>query len=977
MLVGTLVLGGCNSKAKVEVEKTVKQSPADIATRLMRSAMALGDWEAANEHCQKALVLRPDDIDLLTDAAKIAAFSDRKRDAANLLVDALELAGYQPASRVDFAVQALIDVGELYRAIEVLDRYLDANPNSAQHRRTLVGFLAEAQRTEKIPPHLQKLIQARAFDVLMLVGVTENTARRFSSRTDDRLMKRNPHDHRVRLGAAHELLNAHDAKQAEEVLKEILDHHPTFAPAHAMLGQALMELQKFDLIPKWQGNAPADSADYANYWLTLGDFAAENEQQEQAIRAYWEAGQRDPNNSMAWTRMARSMREAIRTKTEHAADFTDERLALIEEQSADLLALRYEYYSFVNEGRKSQTYANNIAEWLLKLGRTWEAEAWSAAATTLTDSPTEELAPLRERILSQLKSDKSWQSVKRRPVLAINFKNLPMPKTNKVPRFRVSEVTPAIATADHLKLSEESSQWGLAGIGGKNNPSDARLAALIRSTGVGGGAIDFDLDGWQDVLVMSAGGTALKTDSMPNDLMRNLGGRFEKVTVSSGILDTHYGQGVGIGDYNEDGFPDLFFASLGTNRLFRNNGDGTFSPVALASEMKEWSTCGAFVDLNQDGKSDLLTLNYCDTVPRLDQPCPNEKGEMGPCHPLKFPAHADQFFVSTGDGQLKDMTETWIPEASPARGLGMVAGKLDSQSMGVFIANDMSANMFYSYSGSDDSPLIESAAARGVAVDGRTLAQASMGIASSDFDGDGDLDFYVTGFGAEYNIYYEQVVQGVWRDETSRVGLVEPTLPMVGFGTEAIDMDNDGIDEIIVTNGHIGEFNEPDSLPYEQPLQLFRRSTSGKFELVEDDAWGDYFRTAHVGRALWTTDVDRDGRCDVLITHTYEQLRLLINQTETKNSWLAVQLVGTASSRDSVGAILRFRCDGRERTLWQLAGDGYMCSNEHLLRAGLGEASQVEDVEVVWPDGTVQNVGTLAVNKEYVIVQGSPEAFSF
>ncbi len=198
---------------------------------------------------------------------------------------------------------------------------------------------------------------------------------------------------------------------------------------------------------------------------------------------------------------------------------------------------------------------------------------------------------------------------------------------------------------------------------------------------------------------------------------------------------------------------------------------------------------------------------------------------------------------------------------------------------------------------------------------------------------------------------------------------------MVGFGTEAIDLDNDGIDEIIVSNGHIGDFSDPESLPYEQPLQLFRRGSTGRFELVDDDSWGDYFRSPHVGRALWTADVNRDGRNDIMISHNDEQVCLLVNRGKDRNHRIGFKLVGTRNSRDAVGAVVRFESGGRSRALWALAGDGYMCSNERILRAGLGEANRVENVSVTWQDGTVDQLGSLDADAQYIIVQGEIKAF--
>ena len=973
-----LILGmwvGCDRSSN---PAPVTPAPPD-PLRMMRDAMSVGNWELARQHSQQALVAHPNDPEAITDAAKVAALCDRKREAAHLMVDAAAAADYGPTSRVDFAVQALIDVGELYEAIELLERSLAVHPDNHKHRRTLVGFLGEVQRNELVPPHFEKLIRNRSFDIPFLVAITESSSRRFSPKTPERMLERNPDDHRVRLAEARYLSDSRDAAGAQRVLKEILEHHPQFAPAHALLGQVLVAGQRLDELDPWFDRSPPESDKHADYWLTLGDWAADRDRHAEAARAYWEATRRDPNESTAWTRLALSIRHLRDAGSEAASAVSDEQLDDINRRIAQLLEMRKQFHSFSASNRTSQRYATEVAKGLSDLGRNWEAEAWAAAATTLKEDLADQLPQVRQRIIAKLREDSSWLSKKNNPALTIDLSDLPQPTiTSEQPRAaRRGSVVPSVLSVDHIQLSEESNHWGLQKIGAKSSPTDASLGPLIRSTGIGGGAIDYDLDGRGDALVMGAGGTMLQSDSFPNELMRNVGDRFVRVTRQAGVGDTGFGQGLGVGDFNEDGFPDLFYGNLGENRLLRNNGDGSFTDCSHLLDDKgaqEWTTCGAFADVNGDRISDLITTNYCETVANLDQPCPNAEGVPGPCHPLKFPAKSDRFFAGSADGRLLDVTSAWTPQVSPGRGLGILAGSLAGDELGVLIVNDMSANEFYTHSDDGSERMTESAAVRGVAVDARTLTQASMGIASGDFDGDGDLEIYVTGFGREYNILYEQVTPGFWKDETGKLGLIEPTLPVVGFGTEAIDLDDDGVDELVVTNGHIGEF-DGDSLPYEQPFQVFRRGADGKFVLLEDDAWGAYFSTPHVGRALWTIDANGDGRSDVMITHTHEQLRLLVNRGRDENNRIALKLIGTHNSRDAVGAVVRFDAGGRQRTLWSLSGHGYMCSNEPILRAGLGQASRVENVTVTWQDGSIDRYGTLDANAEYVIVQGESSAF--
>ena len=971
-----ILLSGCDSGAPDPISK--EHSPADPVGR-MHDAIRQRNWPLAQEYATQALISNPRDAELMVEAARVAAFNDQKREAARLMVDAVTLTNFQPAARVDFAVQALIDVGEIYKAIDLLQASLANDPKNVSQRRTLVGFLGEVQRTELIGPHFKELIQARKLDVHLLAALTESSSRRFSHNTNNFMLERNPGDLRVRLGEAHEMMNRRDSPAAKEVLDDILKKHPDFAPAHAMQGQVLLQLQELEELESWLKDTPADSRDYPDYWLTIGDLAVEKEELPEASRAFWEATQLDPNNSTAWTRLAQTIRRMKNNGSEAAEQITEQQLADMDMRIADLLELRKRFYDFVADYKKSQRYATRVAESLLKLGRNWEAEAWSAVATTLTVDPYDDLPAVRKAILAKLREDTRWQSQLNQPALSLDLSRFAEPSISSVVTpSRPRVYLPKIASAEQVEMKEETESWGLASVGADNNRGDASLAPLIRSTGVGGGVIDYDLDGLPDIIVMGAGGTMLEQDSKPNELLRNVEGRFLKVTSDAEVTDTGFGQGTAVGDFNEDGFPDLFFANLGKNRLFRNNGDGTFTDCSEQlkdGDQQEWTTTGVFADLNQDGIADLLTTNYCKTISDMDKACPDENGVLGPCHPLRFAAHTDQFFAGTSEGKLIDWTSTWLPGISPARGLGIVAGNLDGKHFGVYVANDMSANVFYTFPGSDKAPLIESAAPRGLAVDGRTLAQASMGIASSDFDGDGDLDFYVTGFGREYNILYDQISPGMWNDHTSRLGLVEPTHDVVGFGTEAIDLDSDGVDEIIVTNGHIGEFKTPDSLPYAQPLQIFRRNQEGGFDLLDDDSWGGYFSMPHVGRALWTMDANRDGRNDVMITHMSEQVCLLVNHSKDENNRVAFKLVATQGSRDAIGATVRFRCNERDRNLWWLAGDGYMCSNERVLRAGLGDANQIMDVTVTWANGSVQKIGTLDTNAEYLVVQGESDAF--
>ncbi|MDB4533026.1 hypothetical protein N9248_01840, partial [bacterium] len=405
------------------------------------------DWKLANRYAQEALIVSPEDPDLLTYAAKTAAYCDRKTEAAQLLVDAATHADYQPAARVNFAVQALIDVGDLYTAIELLRASLRSNPEAHQQRRSLVGFLCEAQRMELLPEHLQKLYQARQFDVRLLLAVTETSSRRLSPKTSQRLMERNPDDHRVRLAEAFVMMYRHDAQAAALILEDILKHHPKFAPAHAMYGQALIAENRLDDIPSWLETATSESAQHADYWLTLGDLATRKAKPKEAVRGYWEATRRDPSSNTAWDRLSQSM---LRLQATSDSPLSSLQVDAVLARSVEMLDLRESFNHFAADGQDNQSKALDVALALLKLGRVWEAEAWSAAATILPKETSPDLEAARKRILAKLSMDQSWLA-EDAPAYSIDLSNLPMPKASNasLTSSAGTAVVPKIAGTNH------------------------------------------------------------------------------------------------------------------------------------------------------------------------------------------------------------------------------------------------------------------------------------------------------------------------------------------------------------------------------------------------------------------------------------------------------------------------------------------------------------------------------------------------
>ena len=991
---GCVGLLGCRNESPPATQ-SAKQSfgepgAKDVIQELQR-ALETESWEDAERLATQALIARPDDPDVLTKVAIAKAKGGDRVTAAKLLVNAVEASGYETkGNRINHAIGALVDVGRVYDAIELIEQVLQRDPSSHQHRRMLIGFLGEMQLSKDFGRHMNFLIRGRTFDLPLLLATTETNTRRFSTSTIEELLKRNPQDRRPRLGIAQEHLRQRNVSEAETVLREIIERHPQFAPAYALLGRALVLRGKIDALAQWHDELPAQTNEFPGYWVALGAAAAASGRTDCAVRAFGEATRRAPNDITAWTWLNGAIRDWDRTSSANApSDVSQSReiMAAIDMRTRDLLELREHFANFTRENKRTQIVGAAIAGKLLDLGRNWEAAAWLDIVEQLSGETPDDLNALRSEVAKRLTSDQEWQSRRGHLELDFDLTRFPLPSapggrsTSSIAAARDAASVDALF-ANPIRLSEEAYERGLRFYGAVGSGVDGPLVPIAQTLGCGGGVIDIDLDGKHDLVFNAAGGTIRLRDSMPGACFRNVGSSFVDITAASGFHAPGFSHGVTIGDYNDDGFQDIFVLNFGRNSLFRNNGDGTFQDVSETLPDRgggDWSTSAAIIDLNEDGYNDFVVVNYCDAGQPIDKRCFDTNGREVNCYPRRFQAGEDQFIQVAPDGRLRDVTDVWAPETVHGRGLGIVAGHLDGRSQAVYVVNDASANHYYRWrEDAENVPLIESAVATGLAVDVQSLDQGSMGIASSDFDLDGDLDFYVTGFADEYNIMYEQQIPGFWSDETSSRELISTTLNMVGFGTEAVDLDNDGVDELVVSNGHVGDFGGSKS-PYAQPLQVLRRSTNGSFVLADPSRWDDYFRSPHIGRALFTCDADSDGRSDLVMTNLTEPVALLVNRSAQGHHQIVFHLVDSKQTRDAIGAVVDFetRIDEktRRRRLFRLSGHGYLCSNRPELCAGTGSATTVHNVQVTWPDGHSQNVGDLETDAEYLIVRGQNSAF--
>jgi tetratricopeptide (TPR) repeat protein len=980
VLLGSALLLGCTDPASQWPDPATDPTP--LVT--MKRAIDQGDWQRASLYSNAVAKHHPDDIDILIDLAKVAHVIKQPSQAADFLLQACRAESFHNPQRVQQTMVALVSAGRLFDAMEMLEATVEAEPLDYSTRRTLYDLYVGTENRNASLPHGRFLIQKRQVDLNLLKSIGGSLRRSFDPKPLEEVLTRNPSDRRPLIGAARVAFDAGDYDQAIDLLREIVDAHPTDVPALGLLARALSTAGRFDELSQRTWDSNAELYQEANYWLAIGDWARSQRRNGESARAYWEAAQADHDATEAWTKLSAALRQLVLS----GADLPGGALQAVDQRAANLSKYDQLKSRFERTGEISRQIATDIATTLRDLGRWWEAEAWAAMATTLPADETVPVQQVRESIVKLLRKNTPWQVTEQHPELQLDLSYLPLPTVGKsanddLQHETTSSQTTAINTAK-MFLVNEASLRNLNYFGTTSDDLDQPGIMLHETLGCGGAALDFDLDGWSDLYLVAAGGKPPLRDSAPNALFRNLAGNFVNVTIDSRTGDTGFGQGVAVGDVNEDGFADLLVLNYGPNTLLINQGDGTFTESdrfwQTAVDSESWSTSGAIADLDDDGISDMIIVNYCAGLEPSVVTCPLPNSDVyRSCSPMKFPALRDVFFQGQADGSWIDMTKQWTAEpAVPGRGLGIVVGAFDDNpGSDVLIANDMTQNHFWHRGEKDGNVLlIESAIATGLAGDDRSNAQGSMGIATGDLDRDGDIDFYVTNFDREYNTLYEQRNPGVWQDQTATHDLIRPTTALVGFGVEAIDLDRDGQLELILSNGHVDLFSRQDMKSvYAHPMQIFRLDGDRRFRSIEEHVGGEYLRMPHVGRALWTIDANRDHQIDVVVTHQTEPVALLVNRTEPAGSWIDIKLVGCLTARDGIGAAVQVKCGDQHWYTTITAGDGYLCSNETTVQIGLGDAVGRCEVTVTWPNQTQQTWDGLSAGASWLLIENQPSAF--
>lgn len=930
------------SAADTLTRRILKLDPQNHAAALLagRASEAMGRFDAALEFFQQI----PDDDKLLALSARI--------QAGELL--ALKLNQLSAA------------VGEFRRAVNL-------EPENPQANERLAYLLGLAGSNREATPLRLRLIKLGRFGPIHLLLLCMADYIFENPEQIEAFRKTVPDDPLVLTALARDRLDKQDPAQAEKLLSPVVRKHPELLESQVKFGQALLEQHRVAEFLTWHAALPAETESLPGLWFLRAMWAREQSDTPAAVRCYLEVLDRDPNHQAANYQLAQLL--VSMGQEQQAAPFLKRSGQL---QKFDT-AVRAAWSGGGAEGAMRQAALESES-----LGLIWESYGWHSLARQKYPNSVwaRDGAQRLQPRLSELPMERT------RPGLnlarAIDRSSYPLPKWPK-----------AVSQTNSPTKSDEASRFGPVSFADQadeagiqfqyfNSSDPLRPARKMQEfTGGGVAVLDFDSDGWPDVYLTQGSEWPLRLHESKHvdRLFRNRGtGTFLDVTRSANLKENGFSQGITVGDFDNDGFPDLYVGNIGANRFYKNNGDGTFDDITTQTGTagETWTTSCLMADFNNDGWPDLYAVNYLAGNEVLERICQDDNGHARSCMPRIYSAAQDELYLNLGDGHFRNITQTSGIMLPDGKGLGIVAADFDgSGKLNVFVANDAVPNFYFvnqTPAGSNTPVFVEQGIQWGLALNEDGRAQACMGVAAGNLENDERLALFVTNFHDEPNTLYRKPSNNLFVDATRQSGLFEASIPMVGFGTQFLDAELDGWLDLIVTNGDVDDSRDL-GRTYQMPPQYFGNLGQGRFGEQLASTLGPYFGGKYLGRGLARLDWNRDGREDIVVSHLDAPAALLTNTTQTAGHFVAVELRAVTTSRDAIGATVTVRVSGRNLVRQLVAGDGYQASNERQLVFGLGSNAHIEALTVLWPSGTKQECRDIPVDSHLIIIENDSHVF--